>query len=67
MTGVVSFEIFVTTTLEKQLKAPLQKRGILIRACGNFQGLDDSFYRVCVMEHEQNAELITAIKEVLHG
>lgn len=52
---------------EKQLKEPLLKHGILIRACGNFEGLDDSFYRVCVMEHEQNAELITAIKEVLHG
>lgn len=40
------------------LKELLLERGVLIRACGNYQGLDDRYYRICVRTHEENLELI---------
>lgn len=40
------------------------KKGILIRGCGNYQGLDASFYRICVREEASNRQLIQALEEV---
>lgn len=40
------------------LKELLLKRGVLIRACGNYEGLDERYYRICVRTHEENLELI---------
>ncbi|GHT85763.1 threonine-phosphate decarboxylase [Spirochaetia bacterium] len=42
-------------------------KGILIRNCGNFYGLDERYYRCCVKQRAQNEGLITALREVLHG
>ena len=42
----------------------LGKKGILIRNCANFTGLDANFVRVCVRHPENNARLIEAMKEV---
>lgn len=39
------------------------KRGIFIRDCANFRGLDDSFIRVAVRKKEENRELIKVLKE----
>jgi threonine-phosphate decarboxylase len=52
---------------EPNLVEKLIKRGVLIRSCGNFWGLDEGFYRVGVKTHERNEKLIGAIGEVLHG
>lgn len=40
------------------LKALLLERGVLIRACGNYEGLDARYYRICVRTHAENLELI---------
>ena len=40
------------------LKALLLDRGVLIRACGNYEGLDARYYRICVRTHAENLELI---------
>ncbi len=43
----------------------LLKTGIMIRRCANFHGLDESFYRIAVRKHEDNAELITALRRIV--
>lgn len=48
----------VYTSHSVDLKALLLDRGVLIRACGNYEGLDALYYRICVRTHEENLELI---------
>lgn len=43
----------------------LLKSGIMIRRCSNFHGLDESFYRIAVRKHEENAELISALRRII--
>ena len=43
----------------------LLERGILIRRCANFSGLDESYFRIAVRKHEDNAELVRQISEML--
>ena len=43
----------------------LLARGILIRRCSNFSGLDESFFRIAVRCHEDNEKLIKAVGEIL--
>lgn len=47
------------------LAAGLRRKGILIRDCGNFEGLDESFIRVAVRLEEENERLIRALAEGL--
>ena len=49
----------------RELSAPLTERGILLRCCGNFEGLGDSWYRAAVRTHEENQRLVEALEEVL--
>lgn len=49
---------------ERALYGPLLERGFLIRRCGNFQGLDDNWYRIAVRTLDENEALIAALKEV---
>ena len=50
------------------LAAPLAQKGILLRECGNYRGLDETWYRTAVRTHEENSRLIQTIREVLaHG
>lgn len=46
------------------LREALCRRGILIRCCGNFVGLDESWYRVAVRRREQNAWLLRALADI---
>lgn len=39
--------------------------GILIRRCGNYRGLDDTFYRVAVKAHETNQRLVNALNKIM--
>ena len=48
----------VFTSHSVDLKALLLDRGVLIRACGNYEGLDARYYRICVRTHEENLALI---------
>lgn len=43
----------------------LLDKGILIRRCANFSGLDDTYFRIAVRTHEDNKQLISALKEIL--
>lgn len=47
------------------LAEPLRRRGILLRSCGNYPGLDDSWYRTAVRTEGENRRLLTALAEVL--
>lgn len=42
----------------------LLNKGILIRQCGSFRGLDDSFYRAAIRLHKDNEELIRELEEI---
>ncbi len=43
---------------QEDLKKFLSGRGILIRSCASYRGLDDSFFRVAVKRREENEELL---------
>jgi threonine-phosphate decarboxylase len=47
------------------LLEPLRRRGILLRGCENYQGLDESWYRTAVRTRQENERLISAIREIL--
>jgi histidinol-phosphate/aromatic aminotransferase/cobyric acid decarboxylase-like protein len=42
----------------------LPRSGILIRRCSNLSGLDDSYFRIAVRNHNDNEELIRVIREI---
>lgn len=44
----------------------LLKKGILIRDCKSFRGLNGMFYRVAVRDYEDNKRLIVAIEDLLN-
>lgn len=46
------------------LKAKLEKQGIMIRDCSNYPGLKAGYYRICVKTHQDNERLINALKAV---
>ncbi len=46
------------------LKEELLKRGILIRSCSNYKGLDSSYYRIAVKTYEENKLLIMELREI---
>ena len=50
---------------EKPLIDPLRRRGILLRSCGNYAGLDDGWYRTAVRTGPENDRLLAALEEVL--
>lgn len=47
------------------LLPPLRQRGILLRSCSDYRGLDESWYRTAVRTHEENMSLIQALNEVV--
>lgn len=49
------------------LHEPLKRRGILVRSCANFTGLDEGYLRIGIKTREQNAALLSAMGEALHG
>lgn len=49
------------------LKDKLEKYGILIRDCSNYQGLEKGYYRAAVKKHEDNEKLIKALRDILNG
>ena len=46
------------------LKELLEQRGIMIRDCGNYIGLQQGFYRICVKGHKENERLINEIRTI---
>lgn len=47
------------------LLQPLRGRGILLRGCGNYLGLDDNWYRTAVRTEPENRRLLAALEEIL--
>ena len=43
----------------------MQEKGILIRDASNFEGLDDSYFRVATQDPEENDLLVESIAEWL--
>lgn len=55
---------FILFRSGKDLFNQLLQKNILIRDCGNFRGLDNSFYRMAVRLHPDNQLLMQAIEEI---
>lgn len=51
----------------RPLLEALENRGILLRSCGNFHGLDKTFYRIGARTRPDNLRLIEGIKEIVNG
>lgn len=47
------------------LLEPLRERGILLRDCGNYRGLEAGWYRTAVRTQEENRRLIQSLEEIL--
>ncbi|HBE76778.1 MAG TPA: threonine-phosphate decarboxylase [Firmicutes bacterium] len=65
---------FILAEIVSDLKASdlqerLVKQGILIRNAGNFQGLNEKYFRVAVRDRESNLVLINRLRKILsnHG
>jgi histidinol-phosphate/aromatic aminotransferase/cobyric acid decarboxylase-like protein len=61
---------FLLARLEGGMDAPalaerMLAHGIAIRVCNTFQGLDERYFRVAVRTSEENARLVTALRNVL--
>ena len=54
--------VFFTGPLD--LYEKLEQKKILIRDCSNYTGLSKGYYRVAVKKHEENQQLIRALKEI---
>ena len=67
LTGL-GYKVFDSDTLyllikgQKGLYEKLLERGILIRKCDDFCGLDERFYRIAVKTHPENERLIGAMR-----
>lgn len=60
--GEANYLLFACGT---PLLEPLRRRGILLRSCANYAGLDGAWYRTAVRTHAENVRLAAAIREVL--
>ena len=47
------------------LDEKMREHGILIRNCANYPGLGEGWYRIAVRTHEENEQLIKALREEL--
>jgi len=61
---------FILIKIEKgpsstKLQEQLAKKGIIIRDCANFRGLNNKFIRVAVKTRYENIKLIKILKEIL--
>ncbi len=57
-----SYTNFLLFKADENLAHRLKIKNILIRKCGNYHGLNNTFYRTAVRSHEENERLIGAIK-----
>jgi threonine-phosphate decarboxylase len=65
---VIDSEVnYILFRSETPLFDALAARGILIRTCGSFYGLDSTWYRIGVKKHAQNEQLLSALQEALHA
>lgn len=60
--GEANYLLFQCAT---PLVEPLRKRGILLRSCGNYPGLDATWYRTAIRTENENCCLLAALGEIL--
>lgn len=58
-------EIKSNKLTSSELKSKLLNKRIIIRDCSSFEGLNEYFFRVCVLKHEENKLLINSIKSII--
>ncbi|MGN0618372.1 MAG: pyridoxal phosphate-dependent aminotransferase [Ruminiclostridium sp.] len=58
---------FLLFRCDSPLDELLIKEKIAIRNCGNFEGLNENYFRIAVRNHEENLALISAVRRVLGG
>jgi threonine-phosphate decarboxylase len=56
--------VFLQNPYPFDLQGKLNRKGFRVRSCGNFPGLDSSYYRIAVSKTENNIRLLSAIKTV---
>ena len=61
--GEANFLLFHTE--ERALSEKLREKGILLRDCSSFRGLEPGWYRTAVRTEAENGELLRALQEVL--
>ena len=50
---------------DETLGERLEKLGVVVRSCGNYPGLDDSWYRTAVRTRRENDALLAALREAM--
>ena len=50
---------------DEMLGERLEKLGVVVRSCGNYPGLDDSWYRTAVRTRRENDALLAALREAM--
>lgn len=50
----------------KELYDKLMEKGIIIRNCSSFSTLEDYFFRVCTLKHDDNKRLITELSQIFN-
>ncbi len=59
----VNFILF--RTQDRKLSCKLERLGVLIRSCSNYQALDDRYFRVAVKSAAENSYLVHCLKKIL--
>ena len=63
----IFFDVRKSGFTAAQLKARMLERGMLIRDCSSFWGLDEFYVRVAVRTRQENKRLVAAFREVLRS
>lgn len=50
---------------DKLLYHQMLSKQVLIRSCGNYRGLDGTYYRICIKQRAENEEFLTILKTIL--
>lgn len=56
---------YILFYFDRELREPLLEKGIQIRSCANYPGLEAGWYRIAVKLPLENETLLTAFKEIL--
>ncbi|MFT4105736.1 MAG: histidinol-phosphate transaminase [Lacrimispora sp.] len=66
MANYIFFRDMRQAALEEEnlLYKQLLERKVLIRSCGNYRGLDGTYYRICVKRRKENEEFISILESV---
>ena len=62
--GVITGPLQRARITAEELQEVLMPYHILIRKCGNYEGLDETYFRVAVRTEEENRILIEALRAV---